>query len=258
MGFREWLQELFAAQKGVDNQVDLAQVQNIIGYHFRDPSLLLLGLTHRSYSYSIDDYPSSNERLEFLGDSVLGLVVAERLYKDNPDLREGELTKKKALLVSEATLAEVGIDCGLNRHLLLAPEEARTGGYERPSIVSDAVESVIGAIFLDGGFDAARDVVIRLIYTREPQISSDATRMNFKGELLELVQSRGEAAPVYEVVSETGPDHDKIFDITVSIGGKEIGSGSGRSKKEAEQHAAADALQFVSREWNVEPDEPSF
>jgi ribonuclease-3 len=212
--------------------------------------LLRLGLTHRSWAYAIDEYPSSNERLEFLGDSVLGLVIAEQLYADFPDLREGELTKRKALLVSEATLAEIGISTGLNRYLLLAPEEEKSGGRERSSIVSDGVESVIGAVFLDGGFEAARDVVIRLIYTRESEIASDATRQNFKGELLEFVQGRGEAMPQYDVVSEEGPDHDKVFNVEVTLNGEKIGSGSGHSKKEAEQRAASAALEHVRRIWS--------
>ncbi len=251
MSVSDWLKRMVGMHPTAADQADLNEIQRIVGYHFRDPSLLLLGLTHRSYSHAVDDYHRSNERLEFLGDSVLGLVIAERLYTDNPDLREGELTKKKAMLVSETTLAEIGIDSGLNRHLLLAPEEDRSGGRERASIVSDAVESIIGAVFLDGGFEAARDVVLRLIYTREPDIVNDVSRQNFKGELLELVQSRGEGMPQYEVVSEDGPDHDKIFNVDVMLNGRCIGSGSGHSKKEAEQRAASTALEFVRREWDL-------
>jgi ribonuclease-3 len=249
MGLGDWLKQLFSASRGGE-AVDYASAQRIIGYHFRDMELLRLGLTHRSWAYAIDEYPSSNERLEFLGDSVLGLVIAEQLYADFPDLREGELTKRKALLVSEATLAEIGISTGLNRYLLLAPEEEKSGGRERSSIVSDGVESVIGAVFLDGGFEAARDVVIRLIYTRESEIASDATRQNFKGELLEFVQGRGETMPQYDVVSEEGPDHDKVFNVEVTLNGEKIGSGSGHSKKEAEQRAASAALDHVRRIWS--------
>jgi len=251
MGVWDWVNQLIGVHRGEADQVHIEAVERIIGYHFRDPAHLLLGLTHRSYSHAVDDYQRSNERLEFLGDSVLGLVIAERLFADNPDLREGELTKKKALLVSEATLADIGIDSGLNCHLLLAPEEDRSGGRERPSIVSDAVESIIGAVFLDGGFEAARDVVLRMIYIREPDIVNDVTRQNFKGELLELVQSRGEGMPQYDVVDESGPDHNKIFNVEVTLNGRRIGSGTGHSKKEAEQQAASAALAHVRREWNV-------
>jgi len=250
MGFWDWLKTLGSDDhKAAAVQFNPEVVQEIIGYHFRNPALLELSLTHRSYSHAVDDYQHSNERLEFLGDSVLGLVIAERLFKDNPDLREGELTKKKAMLVSETTLAEIGINCKLNRYLLLAAEEDRCGGRERASIVSDAVESVIGAVFLDGGFEMARDVVLRLIYAREAEITSDSSRQNYKGELLELVQGRGESMPMYIVISETGPDHDKIFNVDVTIGERKIGSGSGHSKKEAEQQAAAIALKNVLREW---------
>ena len=159
MSFWDWLKMFGNGDRQAAVPFDPEEVQRIIGYHFRNPSLLELSLTHRSYSHSVDDYQRSNERLEFLGDSVLGLVIAERLFKDNPGLREGELTKKKAMLVSETTLADIGIDCGLNRHLLLAPEEDRSGGRERASIVSDAVESIIGAVFLDGGFEVGFDNV---------------------------------------------------------------------------------------------------
>ncbi len=245
MSVWDWFKTQFASTAEGGQKVDLEQVQRTIGYHFRDTDLLCLALTHRSYAHAIDQYQHSNERLEFLGDSVLGLVIAEQLYADNPELREGELTKKKALLVSEATLAEIGIATSLNQHLLLAPEEDRSGGRDRPSIVSDAMESIIGAVFLDGGFESARDVTIRLIYIREPEIAADANRQNFKGDLLEYVQSRGDAMPQYEVISEEGPDHEKVFSVEVSLAGKRIGVGSGHSKKEAEQRAAASALKHL-------------
>ncbi len=221
----------------------LDKVQDIIGYHFHDNDLLLLGLTHRSYSYSHSQNNQSNERLEFLGDSVLGLVIAEQLYKDHPDLHEGELTKTKALLVSETTLADLAIKCGLNKHILLAPEEDKSGGRERPSIVSDAFEAILGAVYLDGGLDAARDVVLRLIYVHKGKMLSDSSRRNFKGELLEQIQALGNGMPRYDVISEEGPDHAKTFTVEVNVGGETIGQGKGNSKKEAEQKAAADALE---------------
>lgn len=245
MGVWNRFKQLFDHKQDQSRHDAFEAIQQIIGYHFHGTDLLQLALTHRSFAHAVDQYHLSNERLEFLGDSVLGLVIADRLYQDNPDLREGELTKRKALLVSEATLAEIGISTGINQHLLLAPEEDRTGGRERSSIVSDAVESVIGAVFLDGGFEAARDVVIRLVYTWEPVIITDTSRQNFKGELLELVQSRGQGMPQYDVVSESGPDHEKVFNVDVTLNGKKIGSGSGHSKKEAEQRAAAAALTHV-------------
>lgn len=245
MGVWDRLKQLFTPDQQVHRLITVEAVQDLIGYHFRSTDVLQLALTHRSFAHAADQYHLSNERLEFLGDSVLGLVIAERLYADYPDMREGELTKRKALLVSETTLADIGIRTGLNRHLLLAPEEDRSGGRVRASIVSDAVESIIGAVFLDGGFDAARDVVLRLIYTHEPTVTTDSSRQNFKGELLELMQSRGEGMPQYDVVSESGPDHEKVFCVDVLLNGRKIGSGSGHSKKEAEQRAASSALEQV-------------
>jgi ribonuclease III len=224
-------------------EICLDKIQDIIGYHFHDSELLLLSLTHRSYSYSKSQKNHSNERLEFLGDSVLGLIIAEQLFNDHPDLDEGELTKTKALLVSETTLAELAIESGLNQHLLLATEEDRSGGRERPSIVSDAFESILGAVFLDGGLDAARDVVLRLIYVYKDKILSDSSRRNFKGELLEQIQAQGNGMPRYDVISEEGPDHAKVFSVEVNVGGEIIGHGKGNSKKEAEQKAASDALE---------------
>ncbi|MBU8933660.1 MAG: ribonuclease III [candidate division Zixibacteria bacterium] len=226
--------------------VDLKDVQRLIGYQFSEPTLLLLALTHRSYSYAHDQYSKSNERLEFLGDSVLGLVIAEQLYRDHTEVREGDLTKMKALLVSETTLAELGIRCGLNKHMLLAPEEERSGGRTRHSIVSDAFESVLGAVFLDGGLEAARKIINKLIYSAKDDIAADSSRNNFKGELLERIQARGEGMPHYEVVSESGPDHDKVFHVDVHVNGRVVGTGQGHTKKEAEQKAAGNALGKLS------------
>lgn len=237
------VRSIFAPPSARDEKISLQEVQNLIGYQFRDESLLKMSLTHRSYSYSSDSEALSNERLEFLGDSVLGLVIAEQLYRDHPDMREGELTKTKALLVNESTLADIGRDINLNEYLRLAPEEDRSGGRDRPSIISDAFESVIAAVFLDGGIEAAREVVLRLIYARKEDIVSDASRRNFKGELLELVQARGKGMPRYDLVSEEGPDHEKVFRVDVYVCGRKIGTGSGSTKKEAEQKAAAVALE---------------
>jgi len=236
------LKKILNSNKNTE-KICLEKVQDIIGYHFHDYTQLLLSLTHRSYSYSKFQNNQSNERLEFLGDSVLGLIIAEQLFNDHPDLFEGELTKIKALLVSETTLAELAIDCGLNQHLLLAPEEDRCGGRERPSIVSDAFESILGAVFLDGGLDAARDVVLRLIYVHKDKVLSDSSRRNFKGELLEQIQAQGNGMPRYDVISEEGPDHAKIFTVEVNVGGDVIGRGKGNTKKEAEQKAASDAIE---------------
>jgi ribonuclease-3 len=241
MGLLQELRQFFDSSNNSADE-DLERVQELIGYHFRSPELLRLGLTHRSFTHSNNRRESSNERLEFLGDSVLGLVIADALYQDHPDLREGELTKTKALLVNETTLASIGKDIGLNKSIKLAPEEAKSGGADRPSIISDAFEGVLGAVFLDGGLDPVRDVILRLIYARKDSLISDESQRNFKGELLELMQAAGKSAPRYDVLSEDGPDHRKMFNVVVFSGQDRLGSGSGPSKKDAEQKAAAMAL----------------
>lgn len=242
MPIKRFFKDAFSPSSWTTSHVDHEPISDLIGYHFRNPDLLQLALTHRSYVRSQNRDLPSNERLEFLGDSVLGLVIAKRLYLDFPDLSEGDLTKIKALLVNETTLAMIGREVGLNQHILLSPEEDRSGGRERGSIVSDAFESIIGAVFLDGGFLPAQDVVLRLIYIHRQKIMADKSQINYKGELLELIQSRSDSMPRYEVVSEEGPDHDKLFWVEVSVNGDQLGRGDGASKKEAEQKAAREAL----------------
>lgn len=219
----------------------------MLGYFFNDTSLLELSLTHRSVVRANNHQSPSNERLEFLGDSVLGLAIAHQLYMDFPDLREGDLTKARAMLVNEMTLSQIGIEIGLNDYIRLSPEEEKTGGRNRTSIVSDAFESVIGAVYLDSGYRASRDLVLRLIYSRRDDILSDDSQRNYKGDLLELAQAHGEGMPHYDVVAESGPDHEKTFHVTVTVGGKVIGDGYGLSKKEAEQKAAAQGLENYSQ-----------
>ncbi|MCK4301467.1 MAG: ribonuclease III [candidate division Zixibacteria bacterium] len=247
MSFLERLRSILGVgPHRVSSQPDLEAVQRTLGYQFHDESLLLLGLTHRSFSHSDRNDLPSNERMEFLGDSVLGLIIADQLFRDHPDIREGALTKTKAMLVNEVTLAAVGTGIGLNRFIRLSPEEDRSGGRERPSIVSDAFESVIAAVYLDGGMEAARRLVLRLIYSRREEITSDSSQRNYKGELLELTQSHEEGIPHYEVSSEKGPDHCKMFTVVVLVRNQVVGSGSGSSKKEAEQQAAAEALRHYT------------
>ena len=248
MGFKDSVKRFFAGATEKRADVNLDEVEKLIGYSFRARRLLLLALTHRSYARNGGNVQSSNERLEFLGDSVLGLVIAEKLYHDHYRKSEGDLTKLKAMLVNESTLAQIGHEISLNRYIRLSPEEHNAGGRERASIVSDTFESVIGAVFLDGGFEAARDVVLRLIYTRKSTIISDRSQRNFKGELLEYVQARGNGMPRYEIVSEAGPDHEKVFEVAVLVNGRRLGEGAGLSKKEAEQKAAAQALDALTAE----------
>ena len=158
------IKELLGARELPPEDPKLEGIQRLLGYNFRDIALLQLGLTHRSFARSNNHDQQSNERLEFLGDSVLGVIISDQLFKDLPLESEGNLTKTKAMLVNETTLSTLGREIGLNKYVRLSPEEDRAGGRERASIISDAFEAVIGAVYLDGGIEAARDVVLRLIY----------------------------------------------------------------------------------------------
>ena len=217
------------------------------GYRFHNVEYLREALTHRSFVRSIDHNARSNERLEFLGDSILGAVIAEHLFKANHDFDEGDLTKTKAQLVNETSLASVALESGLNDLIFLSPDEERTGGRERHSIISDTLEAVIGAVYLDGGLRAAKDFIMRILIARKKDILANIAQPNFKGDLLEYLQARGDSPPHYEVVSESGPDHEKIFKVAVHTNGKITGTGIGATKKEAEQHAAATALDNVRK-----------
>ncbi|MDF1545046.1 MAG: ribonuclease III [bacterium] len=246
MRFWEPLRRLLNPGQNTESDPDIPKFEQLIGYRFRDRNLLLLSLTHRSYFQNDGGRSPANERLEFLGDSVLGLVISHKLYDDHPELREGELTKMKAQLVNEIGLAMVGKKIGLNNFLRMSPDERRSGGCERASIISDAFESVIAAVYLDGGMGPARDVILRTIYTSKTELTSAESQRNYKGELLEKVQANGDGMPRYDVISEDGPDHDKTFHIDVYIDNQLYGTGRGSSKKEAEQKAAAQALEQYS------------
>ncbi|RME28594.1 MAG: ribonuclease III [Candidatus Zixiibacteriota bacterium] len=243
MGWWRSLKALLAPRES--EPANLNGVENILNYHFQDQSLLRLALSHRSAVNASDTLTGSNERLEFLGDSVLGMIIAHQLYLDNPRMSEGDLTKTKSMLVNETTLATIGKTTGLNRYIFLSSDEERSGGRERSSIIADAVEGIIGAVYLDGGFEAARQVILRLIYANRHKITSDVAPHNYKGDLLEFVQARSGVPPRYEVVAENGPDHDKVFEVVVYVNGEPAGEGSGPSKKEAEQNAAREALRAL-------------
>lgn len=244
-----WFRRLFSSTTTRASD-EVAAVYRLTGYRFDNPTLLELGLSHRSIVRSADRGGTSYERLEFLGDSVLGLVISEQLYKDRPGETEGNLTKTKAMLVNETTLAQVGREIGLNAHIKVSPDEERAGGRERNSIIADAFEAVIGAIYLDGGIDPAREFILKEIYSRRDSIIADLAQRNYKGELLELVQAKGDGVPKYDVISEAGPDHDKTFHVIVTVAGEKVGEGSGQSKKEAEQRAAAMALEGIGQAGN--------
>jgi ribonuclease-3 len=244
------LRRFFRRLTRISPTKELDRLEHVLGYRFHERALLHRSLAHRSIVRARNGLLPSNERLEFLGDSVLGLVIADQLYRDNPGMSEGDLTKLKAMLVNESALSRVTIDSGVNNYIMLSSDEEKSGGRERPSIVSDAFEALIGAIYLDGGFEAARRTVLRCLYSRRDDIVTDASQRNYKGELLELVQAAAGGSPQYEVISEAGPDHDKTFRVAVTVGEQRLGEGNGATKKEAEQRAAARALE------RLQPPEP--
>lgn len=220
---------------------------SVFRYDFSDENLLLEALVHRSYIRTPKGRElASYERLEFLGDSVLGLIVSEELFKIYEDYSEGELTKLKSMLVNETALARIGGEAGLGQFVLLSPEEERSGGRERNSILADCFEAVLGAIYLDGSLATVRVLIQRLILSRAEEILSDETQINYKGILLELLQARGGGSPAYEVVDEEGPDHRKVFQVAIRYHGERLGLGQGLTKKEAEQLAARQALEVLS------------
>ncbi len=225
------------------------ELERKLGYNFRNTVYLELALTHRSHLRANESsITQSYERLEFLGDSVLGLVVAEELYQKHPDMTEGDLTKSKSLLVNKKVLAHVGNKMGLGDYVFLSSDEERAGGRRRQSIVADCLEAVIGAVYLDGGMAATREVIKQAISFDFGQTSKALSLRNYKGELLERLQARGAGMPHYTVTGEEGPEHKKIFTVDVFVGGKRMGTGVGDSKKNAEQKAAAEALTTLNSE----------
>lgn len=221
----------------------LAALARLLGVRMRRPALYRQALMHSSYVHEqAEEGLRSNERLEFLGDAVLQLVVSEYLYKHCRDLEEGELSRARASIVSSQTLARVGARVGLGQFLLLGKGEEVSGGRERPSLLEDAVEALVGAIYLDAGYRQARRVVRRLLEEELAAAAAGRWARDWKGALQELAQQRNQM-PQYALVGTTGPDHARVFEVAVSLGGREVGRGRGRSKKEAEMQAAREAYQ---------------
>ena len=224
----------------------LENLEKTIGYEFQNKKLLEQAMTHSSYANEKRlGKIGCNERLEFLGDAVLELVSSEFLYGRHPSLPEGELTKKRAAMVCEPSLAFCAREFSLPGFLLLGKGEDQTGGRERDSIVSDATEALIGAIYLDGGFEAARRFIRQFILKdmENKQIFKDS-----KTSLQELVQENGSRTLEYHLVKEEGPDHDKRFTVQVTVNGRILGEGTGHTKKAAEQAAASEAVRGMTRE----------
>ena len=222
----------------------IKDLEAAIGYRFQNITLLQNALAHSSYANERwHNSLLSNERLEFLGDSILGMVVAEHLYRNFPDRPEGELTRMRADMVCEKSLSAIADKVGLGQHLLLGHGEERFGGRTRASILADAVESVIAACYLDGGMAAASGLIERFVLTEVPV--AKLHNVDYKTALQELVQQKKNQQLAYKLVSESGPDHDKQFQVEVSLNGSVVATGVGTSKKRAEQDAAHGALRIL-------------
>ena len=227
----------------------MQELEKKLNYTFRNPALLSEALSHSSYANEHrSSHLNSNERLEFLGDSVLGFVTAEFLFTQHPDLPEGDLTRIRAALVCEQSLYEVAKTLGLGRYLNLGRGEEAGGGRERTSILADATEAVFAAVYLDGGIAEASALIHRVLLDVEREEIVEERRRDFKTSLQELIQRQADQVLSYRMIGEQGPDHAKIFQAEVLLNGESLGSGFGRSKKEAEQSAAKAALQTLGGE----------
>lgn len=217
-------------------------IENIIKYRFEDKNLLKEALTHKSFAGEHRSV-KHNERLEFLGDSILGAIVADYIYNKCPHVEEGVLSKIKSNLVSRRNLCSWGKKLNLGKFILLGHGELVTGGRDRDSIISNAVEAVIGAVYLDGGYSAAEGIILPWIETQE--LTQDVR--DFKSLLQEFLQKKGPQTPSYEIIQTVGPEHDKTFTVRVSLSNKELGIGKGHNKKQAEQEAARFALEKLQK-----------
>lgn len=221
-------------------------VEELLGMVFRDRELLYRALTHRSYAHEASlDADETNERLEFLGDAVLDLVISDYLYRKYDHLDEGELTRVRSSLVNMNSLAEIARDVGLGEYILLSRDEKADGGSDKTSIIADALEALIGAVYLDRGLQAARELVMDLFLERLQQAVAGELDFDYKSRLQELVVKKRGILPRYRL-REEGPDHCKTFFATVYVGDRKMGTGSGNSKKEAEQSAAREALRRLT------------
>jgi|SRR5690554_387118 len=219
-----------------------------ININFKDKKLLQKALIHKSFSNEIKDLNySNNERLEFLGDSVLNITISTYIFKNFPDCPEGELAKIRSVIVSETILARKALKLKLGEFLILGKGEEATGGRERSSILADTMEAIIGAIYLDQGFENAFSFVINLFNDTIKEVKNGNYIQDFKTIIQEIIQQKYDVGPVYQLVNSTGPDHNKKFEVSVSYNNTVLGCGTGFSKKEAEQNAAKNALKKLGK-----------
>ena len=221
----------------------LLDLQNTIHISFRNPELLQRAFTHRSYLNEEKQTHISNERLEFLGDSILSFLTSQYLYEQYPDFPEGILTNIRSTLVKTQSLACVSCELKLGELLLLSRGEEASGGRNNPSLLADAFEALLGATFLDSGIESVRKILETFLFPRTQKIVASKAYVDYKSLLQELIKQDSRISPTYEVIKSDGPDHAKTFWVQAMVDGKILGNGSGKSKQEAEQAAAADALE---------------
>lgn len=231
---------------------DLVEIESLLGHQFRDPSLLKLALTHPSITHDLGAGTPHNQRLEFLGDAVLQLVLTSELYEKFPDLGEGPLTQARAEMVNRRTLATQSRALTVGDFLRMSRSEDSTGGRDRASALADAFEALVGAIFMDGGLEPARGFILRRFREAFGQLEALPSLHNPKGDLQELLQAESAEAPLYQLISVSGPDHDRVFECAVSYQQAELGRGTGKTKKSAESEAAREALIRLRRERGTE------
>ncbi|CDB31956.1 ribonuclease 3 [Clostridium sp. CAG:575] len=220
--------------------MNLENLEENIGYHFKNKELLKNALTHTSYAY--EHHVASNEKLEFLGDSILEFVSSEFMYNKYTNLKEGEMTKVRATVVCEESLYKIAKLHNFSDFLLLGKSEVMTGGNKRPAILADSVEAVIAAIFIDGGLEEAKRFIIKNLDKEIDIATKNVGKKDYKTVLQEELQKNGDVKIEYTIIKETGPDHDKRFEAEVSLNGKVLATGKGKSKKEAEMQAAKKAM----------------
>lgn len=219
-------------------------IEERLGYHFKDPTLLEVALSHPSLSSEIRPAPPDNQRLEYLGDAVLELAVSDYLYQLHPEFQEGVLTKLRSSVVSKPALATTAVRLEVGKELKMSNGEDGSGGRMRASNLADAMEALFGAIYLDTGFEGARDIIIRILEPELAQLDPDTAQGNSKGELQEILQKLSPDSPSYHITGEEGPPHSRKFVASVRWMGNDLGSGEGQSKKMAETSAASNALKL--------------
>lgn len=237
------LERIGLQSEQTDLPIPVPEIEQKINYHFKDKNLILKAFKHRSYlNLTHESSIESNERLEFLGDAVLDLIIADHLYRANPEEDEGKLSKKRSVLVSRPVLAQLSEEIGLGEYLLLDKGEEKTGGRKRLNNLANLFESVLGAIYLDGGINAAQKFVEQFVIKNCERLLKVKRYHNYKSALLEKSQSKGWGNPIYQIVHESGPDHNKQFVVRVNVNKRWLAKGVGSSKKQAEQLAARNAL----------------